>query len=82
VLRPNLLRRNAHGEFPVIVVDGAVTSDLSTTLHTLPVREIAAVRQLSAPQAVQRYPLEYGHEVVEVRTLHARVLVDSALGCS
>ena len=71
VIRPNLLRRNSHGEFPVVVVDGAVSEDVSSVLRTLPLREVAVVRWLSAPQAVQRYPLQYGHAVLEVTTVHS-----------
>jgi hypothetical protein len=71
VIRPNLLR-NSPGESPVVIVDGAVSDDISLVLHILPVREIAVVRWLSAPQALQRYPLQYGHAVLEVTTVHSR----------
>src|SRR5947209_19502512 len=53
VIRPNLLRRNSHGDTPAVVIDGAVSENVSSVLHTLPLREIAVVRWLSAPQAAQ-----------------------------
>lgn len=71
VIRPTVLRRDSHGESAVVIIDGAVSDDVSSALHSLPIGEIALVRWLSAPQAAQRYPLQYGHAVLEVMTVHS-----------
>jgi len=72
VIRPTVLRRDSRGEFAVVIIDGAVSDDASSALHSLPIGEIALVRWLSAPQAAQRYPLQFGHAVLEVMTVHSR----------
>jgi hypothetical protein len=68
-LRPSLLRLNMHGELPIVILDGAVTSDASAVLHSLSPDQVASVRRLSASEATQRYGLHRSNAVLEVLSL-------------
>jgi hypothetical protein len=79
-LRPSLLRRNMRGELPIVVLDGAVTSDASTALHGLAPDQVASVRRLSASEATQRYGLHQSNAVLEVRSRRSPNGAESSRG--
>ena len=72
VVRPTLLRRNAHNELPIVVLDGIVVSDAASLLHTLTSSQVYLARRLSASAATARYGLHEANAVLEIRTHPSR----------
>jgi hypothetical protein len=82
-VRPSLMRRNIRDEPPIVIIDGAVTSDPIAALQGLSVQEVAVVRRLNPSDATQRYGLHQSRSVLEVITMRPGGNVDArSASCS